>query len=1057
MRGILQVCRASAGSGKTYTLVQQYLRLCLRSDNAGSFKHILAITFTNKAASEMKERVFRELKAISEKQNQSPMVAYLCEELSISPDELQNRARKTLRAMLHQYGDVAIGTIDQFMHRLVRSFSRDLALQHDFSVDTDSEPVVETAVEKVFRRVGSDPVFTQIMLDFVEYLLDENRSWNVGNQLLETAKRAILAKDSDYTDELDKLTLEQFTQARTALHKACKKYEATVKALAKKGLDLISEHKLTDADFYFGSQGLGNYFRKVFQKGYTLLPNSRVNTALERGDFSGSGTNSGVVKALYPEFEEILLGLVAHVEKEGAKYVVAQEMMKRYFHLMLMRELSEAVNMEKEDLNLLFVDDFHQLISDVVTNEPAPFIYERIGQRIRHLMIDEFQDTSITQWRNFLPLVTDVLSTGGFAMLVGDGKQAIYRWRGGEVEQFSRLPEVYPPDNTSLTATREQVLRAHHQATTLDSNFRSDKVIVEFNNALYPVLKQYLHEEHQNIFEGCEQKVEKSEGTGLVTLDFVDGKKNEEKHPEYLRLTLQYIQEAEEDGYQPRDIAVLLRNRKNQSIVAQHLRKEGYEVISESSLLVENDVVVSTIVGAMRHLADPLNPQHAMALLLMLADEYLELENRHAVMQRFIRRDADNPKILMADINGFLAHIQLPKLQSYMLRQSLFDMCQTILRNLKLEPKCGPQWSFFAQHVLDFAAAKGNDLPAFLTWWDKVREQKSISLSEDVNAIRITSIHKSKGLQYKVVIMPFADWAFSMNNAEYWAHTPEELHSFTGGELPPVMLTGYSAKLEGSVLQEQMEAEQSRQRLDNLNLLYVGTTRAEERLHIISHSKKANGTPKNIAEWLTAAVPQLGYSDEGVVIGARNKPGMKELPSESSNVVPVCASSDWREKLKISFESGELSEGQFSGNARQMGSLCHRVLAEMESEHDLNEVLAHFESSGIANAEVTPLLRAQVEQLLELPEARKWFQHPEHTLSEHPVLLPDGSTLRPDKVILKDNHATIVDFKTGSFRPEHEKQLTQYGAVLNQMGYHCTLHLAYLDPAEIRTVEMQRS
>ncbi|TVR38006.1 MAG: hypothetical protein EA392_11280 [Cryomorphaceae bacterium] len=1056
MRGILQVCRASAGSGKTYTLVQQYLRLCLRSNRADSFKHILAITFTNKAASELKERVFRELKSLSEGNTKSQMAVHLRSELSLSTEELQIRAQNTLRAMLHQYGDVAIGTIDQFMHRLVRSFSRDLALQHDFSVDTDNDPVVETAVEKVFRRVGSDEVFTQIMLDFVEYLLDENKSWNVGNQLLATAKSAILTKDSDFTDELDKLTLEQFTEARTALHKACKKYEATVKTFAKQGLDLINTHKLTDADFHYASKGLGNYFRRVFHKGYTLLPNSYVNTALERVDFSGKGPNSALVKELSPQFEEILLNIVAHIEKDSGKYVVALEMIKRYFRLMLMRELSEAVHMEKEDLNLLFVDDFHQLISDVVTEEPAPFIYERIGQRIRHLMIDEFQDTSVTQWRNFLPLVTDVLSTGGFAMLVGDGKQAIYRWRGGEVEQFSRLPELYPPDNTTLTATREQVLRAHHQATTLDSNFRSDKVIVEFNNKLYPELKEYLHEEHQNIFEGCEQKVVKNEGTGLVTLHFVEGSKNEEKHPEYLKLTLQFVKEAEEDGYQPRDIAVLLRDRKTQGIVAQHLRKEGYEVVSESSLLVENDVVVSTIVGAMRHLADPLNPQHAMALLLMLADEYLEPENRHATMQRFIRRDNENPKILMADVNGFMGHIQLPGLSSLLLRQSLFDMCQTILRNLKMEPKCGPQWSFFAQHVLDFAASKGNDLPAFLAWWDKVRDQKSISLPEDVNAIRITSIHKSKGLQYKVVIMPFADWAFSINNAEYWANTPPELKLFTGSDLPPVMLTGFTKSLEGSVLQEQMDAERSRQRLDNLNLLYVGTTRAEERLHIISHRKEPKGAPKNIAEWLMAALPQLGYSEEGEVIGARKRPKIRELPSESSNVVPVCASSDWRDRLKISFESGELSEGQFSGNARQMGSLCHRVLAEMQSVQDLNEVLAHFETSGIANAEVVALLRKQVEQLLELPEARKWFRHPDHTLSEHPVLLPDGSTLRPDRVILKDNHATIVDFKTGSFRAEHEKQLTQYGAVLNQMGYHCTLHLAYLDPAEIRTVEMPR-
>ncbi len=1019
----------------------------------------------------MKQRVIGQLAGLSENPNHQ-LMDELSAELGMQPADISDKAGSILRHMLHNYAELGICTIDKFMHQLVRTFARDLTLNHDFEVETDRAPLLEEAAARLIEQVGRDSFLTDILVDFVESQLDSDRSWQIERSLIEIGNKQLNPQSDQFLEQLEEYPVERFSELKKELRAFMAGFEKEIQALGEQAMQIIEKNGLVNDDFYYKSSGILSYFRAL-QKGDVLKgPNTRGIYSIENNQFENTKADADrqlLVQELAPEFQKICTSIETIREERGATYSLCDELLRNFHQLLLLNELNKSLNNLKEERNLIFVDDFHRLISGVVKEEPAPFIYERIGQRYSNLLIDEFQDTSILQWQNFLPLAADALSTGGFVLLVGDGKQAIYRWRGGEVEQFDQLPELYPRAEDAVSKEREQLLKYQYNPQNLDKNYRSLGEVVRFNNALYDNLQQFIPESLRTVYSGGSQEVVKRDDAGLVTIDLLDipGRGNaQEKLAAYLEKTERYIAEALSDGYSQRDICVITRKNKEGRQIAQYLQhktvgQQQLEVISNESLLIDSHPAVQLMISAMTYLSDTRHPGYALNLLRQLVMFYESSAVFHKLMSQFTERD-EKKQLIRADVNGFLVKLGKPVLGRRLFTLNLYEMAEELARQFGNEAFNNTYWSFFKQQVWSFAYEQGNDLLAFLAWWEKKREKLSLSIPEDSNAIRLMSIHKSKGLQFPVVILPFADWDIKNPQQIHWAPVQEEFSGIFKAPVPPVMLTGLSQRVADTHLKVQIETEDARLALDSLNMLYVATTRAEERLYLISRQQKIGKEgASNVAQWLTSYAEAANWQEFPVRRGNEGPRSQyfgdkgHSTPETKTAIYPlaVASNSGWKEKIRISLEAGEMADGAISPTSRSVGNLVHRILSEIKNPEELSERLNWQLSRGIIDKVQMEEIDNQVQALFEHPEGGKWFHQHEKVLVEQAIVTPKGNTTRPDRVIIDGENATIIDFKTGEERPEHSEQITEYGKLLSAMGYQCTLYLYYLESHRALKVE----
>jgi len=1053
------VYRSSAGSGKTYTLVRDYITMALATNYPGRFRQILAITFTNKAAEEMKDRVLTNLAGLAHEDNHG-LMPFLTSALETDSNTIQKRAHATLQLMLHSYSELAISTIDKFMHQLVRAFARDLSLSFDFEVETDKTPLLEEAVARIIERVGTDELLTNMLVDWVESQIENDKSWQIERNLVDTGKSMLGNRSKYYLKQLESFPVEQFSALSNEINRFAKNYEKEIAECGKLAMQSIGLKNLDSSVFHYKDRGIFGYFKKISEGDVTKCPSKTVITSIDENKIANKGAPEPE-KSSIAEIAPVLHDCFTQIEnirkERGSTYLLAKDLLKNLHQLLLLNEIHQSLEELKEERNLIFVDDFHTLISEVVKNEPAPFIYERTGQRFRHILIDEFQDTSVLQWNNFLPLVTDALSTGGTAMLVGDGKQAIYRWRGGEVGQFDQLPKIYPPSDDPIAREREALLNDQFFPRELEENYRSLGEVVRFNNDLFEFLRNDIPAEMQTVYGNVRQNITKPD-TGLVTFDFLEFKNNEEGHPLYVERTGEFIQECVEDGYQQRDICIITRSNKEGKIVVNALNGsaiggERIEFISDDSLMIARNPDVKIVVSAFRYLSDQEHIGYAFDFLLRLVGRFENKSSQHDILEKYTTRDEKN-KLVRVEIGKYLHSKDISWNHDILLRRNLYDLAEELARLLRLDGTDSPYWSFFKQQLLNYSNENGNDLVAMLLWWQDNSEKLSLSVPEDSNAIRILSIHKSKGLQFPVVILPFADWQFKMNHATHWAQTPDSFKASFDNQVPEVMISGFTKALFDTDLKDQIDEENTRTLLDNLNLLYVAATRARERLYLLSKkSGRAGNTPSNMDQWLNAYADHKEWNDFPVRLGSRvhREEYYPHSDAEESTVAPsatpitVALNSGWEKKIKINREAGELVAGRIDSTSRATGNLVHRILAEIKSAENLVELIDTYIERGIIDSEQASFIREKTAALLESDQTKNWFGDHERTLIEHAIVTESGITFRPDRIMIDGDRAIIVDYKTGAMKPEHEVQIQQYGQLLRQMNYNCELFLYYLD------------
>ncbi|HXB41404.1 MAG TPA: UvrD-helicase domain-containing protein [Bacteroidia bacterium] len=1028
--GNFVVYKSSAGSGKTYTLVKEYLKLALADPHRlhSSFKHILAVTFTNKAAAEMKERVLKALFEISTGEK-IPLSSDLQKEMQISESDLQARCEELHTNLLHQYADFSVCTIDSFVYRIVRRFSLDLKLPANFSVETDEETPLWWAIDNLLTDMQQNEAVQKLLKDYADEKVDEQKNWNIENEIFELAKSILVSKkDAAGVGLLQQQEINNLVKVKELLKTKTKEVEGKLTLLAEKAFLLIEKNNISVNEFYYKDKGLFGYFNKVRDRIYDseeLLKSYVLKTITEDVWYTGKTANTAI-DSVKEELRTIFNEIETYREKVSKDYYLHTLLLKNINALCVLSELKLLVEQYKTEKNIVFISEFNKAIAGFISEEPVPYIYERLGDRYKHYLIDEFQDTSALQWLNLLPLVHNSLAEGKLCMLVGDGKQSIYRWRGADVEQFANLPRVENKEKSVWIDEQQQALQTQYTEKYLNINRRSCAEVISFNNSLFEYLAgKNLVTPYTNVYNHSSQEAASKQG-GKISLSFIKEEKDIAEQ-RVLDDILKHIENSLQNKYSYTDIAILVRKNKDGNKIANYLLRKSVPVVSSDSLLLKNCPEVNFINSFLSWL---INHNDAVSATAVIG--YLKEISFPGIKHETIQKVSSRP----FGLNEILASLQIIIEVNHLTSLSLFELCTETLRLFKLESKNPLYLNFFLDEVSNFSQRESNSVFAFLAWWKQKSANLSVKIPANTNAVKVLTIHSSKGLEFPVVIFPFADWKIDK---------PENILIDTSKELPslPVALVKTGSTLKKTVFEEQSIEEEQKQKLDNLNLLYVACTRAVDELHIIARESSQGG--KTITAWLkefATVKHNLKKEENFIEIG-------ESLPKEHGLIkdIPHLQPASYRPlheavTIKLSDCESEIS------SRRLMGIAVHNILAEIKTAEDILPAMQKALLQGNINTEQMPFLKSAIEHLTKHPLLSAYFSEGAHVKTETELFTNEGDIIRPDRVIILPSHLVVIDFKTGEKKPEHKKQIEQYQYALKKIsGKEVKAFLIYL-PSE---------
>ena len=1042
--GNFVVYKSSAGSGKTFTLVKEYLRLALHDGKKLSYnyKRILAVTFTNKAAAEMKSRVIEALDQLANNVTLPFVGNLLSQEIGIPAEELKSRARFVLGHILHHYSDFSIGTIDSFTHKIVRTFAHDLKLPVNFTIEMDTQGFYEKVIASLFNKIGEDEYVSTLLKEYALTKAQDNAAWDPETQIQEFSKLLLKENSGEYIEQLKQFNAEELEIFRKQFLDFTKHYKSTLKTEGQKALQLITGHKLSDDDFYYKGSGPQSFFKKCVENTVTLegVQKGRFVDALTSNKWANDASaNKQIVEKISPELTAIGNGLVDFIREQYSYFSLCELLSKQMYPLMLLKKIEEISLEQKQEDRLVFISEFNQKIFDIINNEPTPFIYERLGERYQHYLLDEFQDTSSLQWHNILPLLDNSLSGGWFNLIVGDGKQSIYRWRNANVNQFAALPGIENPSGNPILEERAQSLNRNFSGKVLNTNFRSLKTIVEFNNALFAYLSyKLLSSASKSIYDQQSQLV-RNTGTGYITLH--TGKVEREELDNFTcSIIMEQVQKALADGFLSRDIAILVRNNNDGNTIAGYLVGQKIQVVSADSLLLKSNLEINTIVCYLRHLMNREDMISAAAVL-----NYLYRLGRISGPEcHSYSLELSKGRSLFT----ILRSCGISLSEGDLSLNNLFDNCIEIIRALELN-KYGYQYiRFFLDEVNEFLVLKNSNASAFFDWWESRSSKASMIVPENTNAVRIMTIHASKGLEFPVAILPYCNWAV-YRAGDSWVKVKNEKIGL------PVSVVSLSKKANDSGFEQEFEQEKQDQTLDNLNLLYVAFTRAVERLHIISTAASSAKTD-SVGTWISdfADTHHTRVRDNFYEIGS---PLAKQSAHNSNNIPefelePLNFDTN---KNSIRIKASYLNNSEHSEEAKQQGILVHWLLSKIRTRSDLEKALSTALLEGLISNEEVPAFRLKLTEITGHPELMDFFNDGISCKLEAELVTQPGEVLRPDRIIFRPEETVLIDYKTGKENNKNYfRQLYKYESALLAMGYtNIKKLLVYVDQMKVVPVK----
>lgn len=1051
--------------------------MCLLSSSGSD--STVAITFTNKAAGEMKDRILEYLFALWKKQKERQEISVLFDELSrstgLSHDSVSQEAGKVLLQILHNYSRFSISTIDSFIHDILRMFSHDLKLPENFDVETDTDFLTDIIVSELLASLekGDDNneqrKLTQFIVDLSLNRFEENDNWDISRELTKFARLLLSELGMANIPGIAKFQINDFENAMQGLKKLQNKIINDLRETGKQAFELIRQSSLGEEDFYYKGSGIFGFFKKVSHctADTDLSCNSRVSQTIDEGKWTSG--KSEIPEHLKTSLTELFEKIQNNPQKDYLKII-------HHLHLQLgpmallarMQQILQEYNMTNQ---VVPIAEFNRHISEVVRNEPVPFIYERLGQKYRNYLIDEFQDTSVSQWHNFLPLIENSLSQDNYVMIVGDVKQSIYRFRNGEMEQLMILPEIYDrpeiPHFHDIENTLKNTFSDKSESPEFtNTNYRSGQYIVEMNNMHFRYIRELFESESRNpylvrAYTSHEQKFPPhASGKGEVVFYPVDAENYRESS---LRQISSIIRKYTRKG----DIAILTRGKASAKQIAMHLMQLNppVPVISSESLELGFSPAVNFIIDILKFIHDRKNQ-----IAIIGAFTYLQQYNPK-VSEIFSKHHEWLNKILEINTSVLLEEQFLKLLKDAGFDTEILlkpdapfnEMISRIIRIFGLSETPDAYILFFQNKLHEFLSQNTEGFTGFVKWWEDTGKNSCIVVPEGTDAVRILTVHKAKGLQFPVVIYPFADFRLKDTKQYVWAPAglfPEEIIKATGLQNVSKLLVSLSLsnKLPESELKNYLDNEILKQELDSMNIHYVAMTRAKNSLHVLfrdnsTEDKKVSYSNMNkiISQFLSEHKDMFTVTDEeGLNDFHFGKPFVQaEKIQEQFVLQPELQRYIIREQTDFKTRSAF----EFTSVAIETGKLFHEFVSQAEDLSRYQETFEKFAVKHRFSTEQKQTLQNMIKKLSEYDEIKEMFSENMNHLNET-TIIEGNKTYRPDKIVYNDLKTFVIDFKTGQKMPKHREQIEKYCKLLSEMNFkNITAFLIYVTEDEVDIVK----
>ena len=1068
----LTIYKASAGSGKTFTLATEYIKLVVM--NPQSYRNILAVTFTNKATEEMKMRILSQLYGIwKQLPDSANYMKVICEKTGLSEQAVSERAGMALGNLLHNYNYFRVETIDTFFQSVLRNLARELDLTANLRIGLNDYQVEELAVDQLIEDLTTTDVILQWLLKYIMDNINDDKSWNVISQIKTFGKTIFKDEYKNTSQELYKTMAEpDFFENYTAqLRDIRSKAEDRMKQIAESFFDTLDSEQLSVDDFSYGKTGLCSFFLKmrngIFDES---IVGKRVTDCIGAPEKWCKKTHQRreLILALADgTLGDILRYAIDERPKQWKLYKSADLTLRHLNQLRLLSSIEHKVRELNENANRFLLSDTQQLLHALIDGSDSPFIFEKIGTQLEHVMIDEFQDTSTVQWQNFKVLLSEAMSHEGTEnLIVGDVKQSIYRWRSGDWRLLNDIKSEFPAPDLQL------------DIRTLDTNYRSSQRIITFNNTFFRRAAQIEYQSQHELNEAeadqlsrayndVEQKIPADRpADGLVSIRLLAGEDHQER-------TLQQIVETVKDlrsqGVDDDHIAILVRTNPSIPLIARYFLEHLPDacIVSDEAFRLDASFGVNLIIQALHLLTHP--------------DDKLAKANIAKIYNKQVAGlpTDDNELLLSTRSLDDLLPDEFTAHQEQLLTLPLYELAERLYQIFGLQRIQGQSayMCAFYDQLSAYVSENATGIDDFINEWEETLCSKTIQ-NDEINGIRLISIHKSKGLEFTHVIVPFCDWQLEKSGNILWCQPDEAPFS-----LLPIVPIDYSQKqMMGTVYEKDYLHEHLQNTVDNLNLLYVAFTRASRSLHVIGRRNLNNSRSALIEQSLPLVIEDLpeaalsGLEDKDADIlftygelMPQKKDERKQDDSANvflQNVVPTPVDINIFES-KVQFRQSNRSRDFVNGdeaddqqkNYIQMGSVLHQIFSTIRTTADIEGALLQLQLDGIIYDEqisaerITAMLRKRLAD----PRVSDWFSGRWTLFNECTILsVEDGEVIerRPDRVMTDGQQWIVVDFKFGSPKDEYHDQVRQYMSLLASMGHqHISGYLWFVYSNKIEEVK----
>ncbi len=1054
----LKIFKASAGSGKTYTLAKEFLELLFMEPY--NYKYILAVTFTNKATAEMKNRILNYLFDLTTVEKPE-FLDYLKEITGRDKESVRRQAKRILTYILNDFSHFNITTIDSFFQKIIRSFAFEAGLPTNLRIELDSENILKESIDTILKELdieGKKEVKKWIFSHALNKL-QEKGDWKISDELYLLGKEIFKEDFQKLSPTMikkinDKVFLDSY---RNSLRDIITSFESTIKELSGLCIEHLNRHDVSWGEL----KGMSRSPLKILEKlssgrdlpkdvtGITKLYETTSADDIQNSKNSAA-KNQKVESCFNGGFYDTLVNLIETYRTKKEHYFTAKAILPNISSFGILTNISDTVKTMTQEQNLFLLSEANKLLNSIIDDNEAPFIYEKTGTRYRHYMIDEFQDTSELQWLNFKPLIDNSLSESNKALVVGDVKQSIYRWRSSDWELLSHK-------------IQQDFITHGVDKKTLSTNWRSFENIIHFNNTIFSKGAKLLQSEFIQSVKKDNQEIELSgkleqliteayndvsqkvstnglNKGGYVDMQFITAAKNEEYEEQMLPLLCEKIEQLTDAGYRYRDICILVRTKSEGRMISEYLlgnSQKMYPVVSDETLVLDSSPAVDAVISKLKFILSPdnevLKAQIKLSNLLLQDDEHFSSKSASAD----ILAKLDSPELTQ----------QLNSL-SELKGKPLFELTESIIRQLPqwLQKEQSPYLRELLNRVQDFMNNRSVNLANFLEWWDDKGSNSSISIPDGQNAIKIMTIHKSKGLEFKAVIVPFCHWVLDKKSHDSLIWCKPQTAPFNQLDIVPV---NYTSKLIHSELFPQYITERLLQFIDNLNVLYVAFTRASEALITIGMLKRTSQdnlrtvsdlliktinsnteTPKedtfNINDYWDEENFRLSYGEIPVQT--------HEVRESAPHPPKLFKTTPLGKRIKIHTDSNSM-QPELLNDYRIHGKIMHLLFERIKTKEDIESSIDSLISEGKLLSESKQELQNKIENLLSSAPYNEWFSSKYKILNEVSILQKNG-TSRPDRVLINNNKVIVIDYKFGQLRSnKYGKQVRHYMSLIKKMEY----------------------